>query len=404
MERILTQKPRAVLLDTIEDTATRGFETAGFTVDTFPENIDPDNLVDMCDGADFLGIRSGPKIPLEFVRRASGLLAIGCYCVGTEQVKHDAAGEYGVAVFNAPYENGRSVAEMVIGQTVNLFRQLPAHNERLHDGEWYKTAAGSHELRDKTMGIIGYGNIGKQVGMLANAFGMRVLYHDIADQLRLGIAEPTDLATLLKESDVVTLHVPGGLTEPIIGADELAQMKDTAYLINAARAKAVDYDAVSAALEQGELAGAAFDVYPDEPAKKRADFESQLRQHPNVLLTPHVGGSTVEAQTAIAKAVTNKLIRYKQTGASAGAINIPEVGLPVQPNTTRLAYLHANQVGAIAEMSELLAEYGNVTAAELRTRGEIGYAMYNIEGTPSVQELETAVSGLSACIKGRVIG
>jgi D-3-phosphoglycerate dehydrogenase len=331
------------------------------------------------------------------------ILAIGCYCIGTDHVAHDLAAYEGIAVFNAPYENGRSVAELVMGQTINLLRNLPLHNQRLHGGEWVKTANGSHELRDKTIGIVGYGNIGKQVGVLADAFGMRVLYHDITDQLRLGNAEPTDLETLLQEADVITLHTPGGQLRPVIGMDELLQMKPGSYLINAARGDAVDYPALRKVLESGHLAGAAIDVYPDEPRGKGQLFTSPLVDAPTAILTPHIGGSTVEAQSAIARTVTTKLVRYCREGATLSAINLPEVAMPYQPQTTRLTHIHQNQPGAAAEITDLIAEHGNITASVLGTKGDIGYAMYDIEQLVAKSDLLVAARGLTNCIRSRII-
>jgi len=402
MKQFNTQ-PRAVLLDTIDQEAQNQFEQQGFHVSTFREDITPDNLTDLCSDAHVLGIRSGPKLPETTIAHMEDIVAIGCYCVGTDHVDHKAAAEQGIAVFNSPYDNGRSVAELVMGQTINLLRKMTEHNNRLHNREWLKTAKASHELRDKTIGIIGYGNIGKQVGILAEALGMRVLYYDSTDQTRLGGAQSVDKQTLLQKADIVTLHTPGGQTRPVIGAHELAHMKPGSYLINAARGDAVDYGALHLALANGQIAGTAIDVYPDEPKGKHATFDSPLAGQENVLLTPHIGGSTIEAQAAIGRTVTSKLIDFCFHGTTAGAVNVPGIVEPQPAHTRRLTYLHHNQPGATAAITALISEHGNIVESVLKTKSEIGYALYDIEHLTGAPQLEVAINSLNASIRSRLL-
>jgi len=312
---------KAVLLEDIHPHAQDKFEQAGVAVETFAKDASDDELIDKLQGAQFLGVRSGPTIGRAVIRAANELVGIGCYCVGTNHIDKVAANEQGVTVFNAPFDNGQSVAQLVIGATYSLLRRLHEHNAHLHAGTWSKTEVASYELTGKTMGILGYGNIGQQVGDLAEANGMNVLYYDNAERQPRGIAMPRNKQALLAQADVVTVHIPGGLDGPVIGEKELTIMKPNAYLINAARAEAVDYGALAQQLRQNKLAGAALDVFADEPKKHGHRFVSEFQGDQRVLLTPHIGGSTLEAQRQAAESVTGAMLDYWQTGRVRQAVN-----------------------------------------------------------------------------------
>ncbi len=312
------QQAKAVILEDIHPYARELFTEAGVEVETFAKDVSHDELADKLQGAQFLGVRSGPTISGEAIRVANNLVGIGCYCVGTSHIDKQVATEQNVAVFNAPFDNGRSVAQLVIGATYSLFRRLHEHNSNLHAGAWSKTEAHSFELTGKTMGVLGYGNIGQQVGDLAEANGMNVIYYDNVERAPRGCAEPRGKRALLEEADVVTVHIPGGLGGPAIGAEELTAMKNEAYLINAARAEAVDYQALASRLRQNKLAGAALDVFFDEPKKRGHHFVSEFQGDQRVLLTPHIGGSTLEAQRSAAETVTNAMLKHWRAGMARG--------------------------------------------------------------------------------------
>lgn len=309
------QQAKAVLLEDIHPHATELFMDAGVEVETFAKDASQDELADKLRDAQFLGVRSGPAIGREAIRAASDLIGIGCYCVGTNHIDKQTATEQNVAVFNAPFDNGRSVAQLVIGATYS------------HNGNWSKTEAQSFELTGKIMGVLGYGNIGQQVGDLAEANGMNVVYYDNVVRDPRGRAEPRDKQVLLEEADIVTIHIPGGLTGPAIGVEELEMMKPSAYLVNAARVEAVDYRALADRLRQNKLAGAALDVFFDEPKKRGHRFVSEFRGDQRVLLTPHIGGSTLEAQRQAAESVTHAMLDYWQTGVVRQSVNLHSVDI-----------------------------------------------------------------------------
>lgn len=318
------QQAKVVLLEDIHPHATELFMDAGVEVETFAKDASQDELADKLRDAQFLGVRSGPAIGREAIRAAGDLIGIGCYCVGTNHIDKQTATEQNVAVFNAPFDNGRSVAQLVIGATYSLLRRLHEHNTYLHNGTWSKTEAQSFELTGKTMGVFGYGNIGQQVGDLAEANGMNVVYYDSVERKPRGRAEPRSKQALLAEADIVTVHIPGGLDGPAVGSTELEVMKSSAYLINAARAEAVDYRALADRLRQNKLAGAALDVFFDEPKKRGHRFVSEFRGDQRVLLTPHIGGSTLEAQRQAAESVTHAMLDYWQTGAVRQSVTMPD--------------------------------------------------------------------------------
>ncbi|MGY6555437.1 MAG: phosphoglycerate dehydrogenase [Wenzhouxiangella sp.] len=354
----------------------------------------PDVLAEKLRDAHFLGIRSRSQISAEVLAGAEKLTAIGCFCIGTDQVELSAARQRGIPVFNAPYANTRSVAELVLGEIIMLMRGIPARNMAAHRGEWLKSAKGSHEVRGKTLGIVGYGHIGSQLGILAEGLGMRVIYYDIAAKLPLGNAHSVGaLDELLAQSEVVSLHVPDtDLTRNMINADTLSRMRPGVHFINAARGRIVDIPALAAALRQGHVASAALDVFPAEPKGADEAFVSELRGMDNVLLTPHIGGSTIEAQENIALDVATKLVRYSDNGSTMGAVNFPEVSLPDQAGTRRILHIHRNEPGVLQAINSLISARSiNIAAQYLQTLPDVGYVVMDLEtdDTPGlVRELD----------------
>jgi D-3-phosphoglycerate dehydrogenase len=325
------------------------------------------------------------------LRNAPKLAGIGCFCIGTNQVDVDTAAELGVPVFNAPFSNTRSVAELVIAETVMLMRSIPKRNAGAHRGEWIKSAAGSYEVRGKTLGIVGYGNIGKQVGILAEHLGMRVCFYDTEAKLPLGNAR--QLATLdglLAESDVITLHVPEtAQTLNMIGADQLAAMRRGSHLINASRGTVVDIDALAMALESGHIGGAALDVFPVEPKGNDDRFVSPLTRFDNVILTPHIGGSTAEAQESIGMDVASKLISFLETGSTTGSLSVPALSLPVQHEAHRLLHIHKNVPGVLSDINGLLSSMKvNILGQYLKTNNDIGYVVVDVDRRTSSKVVE----------------
>jgi len=329
-----------------------------------------------------VGIRSRTQLSAEVLRAAPRLLAVGCFCIGTNQVDLDAAEDLGIPVFNAPYANTRSVAELVLAEIVMLMRGIPAKNAAAHRGRWMKTARDAFEVRGKTLGIVGYGHIGSQLGILAEGLGMRVIYHDIVRKLPLGNAVPADsLDEVLDRADVVSLHVPDtDETRGMIDAAELGRMNKGAHLINASRGKVVSIPALAGALDSGHLAGAAIDVFPAEPASKEDEFVSELRDFDNALLTPHIGGSTQEAQRNIAVDVATKLILYSDNGSTAGAVNFPEVNLPDHATARRIMHIHRNEPGVLQAINNVFSEAGiNIAGQYLQTLPDVGYVVMDVE-------------------------
>lgn len=375
---------RIVLFENIHPSAREVFAHAGFTdVVTHASALPPEQLREELKGAGFVGIRSRTHLDGALLGDLPDLRAIGCFCIGTNQVDLDTAALRGVPVFNAPFSNTRSVAEMVLGQTILLLRRIPEKNDRVHHGFWDKTAEGAYETRGKTLGIVGYGNIGSQVGILAEAAGMRVVFHDIEAKLPLGNAKAcTSLGQLLDQADVVTLHVPGGRgTKNLIDAAALAKMKKGAILINASRGTVVDIDALHDALQSGHLSGAAIDVFPVEPKSVDEPLASPLIGMRNVVLTPHIGGSTQESQQNIGREVAEKLVRFALSGTTKGAVNFPEIPYLEPMGAARILHVHRNLPGALGTLSSILAEHGlNIVSQQLQTRGQIGYAITDVEG------------------------
>ncbi len=383
-------KINVVLVESIHPRAVEMFKAEGFSVQTTAGAPDAKKLAALCADAHVLGIRSKSEVTPEILAAAPRLLSIGCYCIGTNQVAVKEACLKGVPVFNSPFSNTRSVAELTIAETIALHRGLGDKTMQMHRGEWDKSAAGSHEVRGRTLGIVGYGHIGSQVSVLAEAMGMRVAFFDIVPKMALGNARAVrSLKELLEISEVVTLHVPAtAQTKGMIGKAEIARMKKGSYLINNARGSVVDVHAAAAALKSGHLAGAALDVFPDEPSGKGDRFESPLQNMPNVLLTPHVGGSTEEAQEAIAEDVCDKLIKFVNIGSTGGSVNVPEVELPEQmlrdggrkARPHRILHFHKNVPGVLSKMHGLIAGMNaNISAEYLRTNEEVGYVVLDVE-------------------------
>lgn len=399
-------KIKILLLENISDAAVQELERAGYAnITRIKGALSEAELAEAVKGVHLLGIRSKTKITKNVIDAADKLLAIGAFCIGVNQIDLKAATEKGVAVFNAPYSNTRSVAELIIGLCVILIRKIADKNAAAHRGEWLKEATGSFELRGKTLGIIGYGNIGSQVSTMAEAMGMQVIYYDIATKLPLGNAkQTTELKELLKRSNIVTLHVPSDVTtRNMIDADTLKAMRKSSILINHSRGDVVDLKALAKALKSGKLAGAAVDVFPEEPEKNGDKFESILQNLPNVILTPHIGGSTEEAQANIGLDVTGKLVKYLDFGNSEGSHTVPSVSLPPQAGTHRILHIHKNKPGVLGEINSRLSKRGiNITGQYLKTRDEIGYVILDVDTKLSAEAFEI-LKGVKGTIKTRLI-
>jgi D-3-phosphoglycerate dehydrogenase len=376
-------KIRVVLLENIHESAVEYFNSRGYNnVELLKGALDGADLKEKIKDAHIVGIRSRTRLTKDVLESAEKLMAVGCFCIGTNQVDLTAAKDLGIPVFNAPYSNTRSVAELVIAETVMLMRDLPTRNWEVHEGGWNKSAVGCHEVRGKTLGIVGYGHIGTQVSVLAEAMGMRVLYFDIVEKLAIGNAQPrATLEALLAESDVVTLHVPDTPdTRDMIGAKEIAAMRDGARLLNLSRGKVVVIDALVDALKSGKIRGAGLDVFPKEPASKDELFESPLRGLRNVFLTPHVGGSTEEAQIGIGREVAEKLAKYSDDGSTLGAVNFPEVALPQQATATRFLHIHRNIPGVMSALNDIFSSHAiNIRGQYLMTDPDVGYVVVDVD-------------------------
>ena len=401
---------RVVLLEGISNSAADLFAADGYSqIERHTKALSGAALAAAVQGAFVLGIRSRTQLTAEVLAEAGPLMTVGCFCIGTDQVDLAAARGRGVPVFNAPFSNTRSVAELTIGEIVMLMRRIPQRSIAAHAGGWDKSSEGSFEVRGKTLGIVGYGNIGTQLSTIAEAMGMRVLYFDRATTLRRGNSEPVGtLGELLARSDVVTLHVPDTpATRGMIGAAEIAAMKRGAYLINNARGGIVDLEALAAALRSGHLAGGAIDVFPVEPGAAGDAFTTPLQGIENVLLTPHVGGSTVEAQERIGEEVARKLLDFLETGSSGGAVNFPQVELPRDRARSRYLHVHRNVPGVLGALNAVFSARGmNVAAQTLQTAGDLGYVM--IDADPGCEgvvpgEVLAALCTIEGTIRARVL-
>ena len=402
------QDIRVLLLEGVSQSAVDAFRNAGYSlIDYHDRSLSGDALNKAIAGAHLVGIRSRTQLDADTLAHARRLIAIGCFCIGTNQVDLEAAHLAGIPVFNAPYSNTRSVAELVIAEAILLLRGIPRRNAECHRGGWSKNATGSHEVRGKTLGIVGYGHIGTQVGLLAEALGMQVLFHDIETKLALGNARAaTSLDDLLARSDVVTLHVPETAgTRGMIGAAQIARMRPGAHLVNASRGTVVGIDALAEALRDGRLGGAAVDVFPLEPKDRDEAFESPLRGIDNVLLTPHVGGSTLEAQDNIGLEVAAKLVRYSDNGSTLSAVNFPEVALPGHEGSRRILHIHRNAPGVLSQANEVFSGRGiNIDGQYLRTDAKVGYVVIDVTASEEqATELRAALAAIPGTLRTRVL-
>ncbi len=400
------EKLKVVLFEGIHASAVDVLRNDGYTnVDTYKQSLAGDELARALEGAHFVGIRSRTHLTAEVLAQAPKLTAIGCFCIGTNQVDLDAAALRGIPVFNAPFSNTRSVAELVLGEVIMLMRGIPQKNAKLHRGGWDKSAANSWEVRGKVLGIVGYGHIGTQIGVLAEQLGMTVVFHDIESKLPLGNArQAASLEEVLRLADVVTLHVPQTpATREMIGEKQIATMKPGSFLINASRGNVVVIDALAGALESGHLLGAAIDVFPVEPTGNDAVFESPLVGFDNVILTPHIGGSTSEAQANIGGEVAAKLLRYSNNGSTVSAVNFPEVSLPEHVGKSRLLHVHRNVPGIIANINERFSRAGiNISAQFLQTNALVGYVVIDTDSDASRIALEELCS-IEGTIRCRIL-
>lgn len=403
------EKISVVLFEGVHETAVDTFTADGYTTITrHPGTLEGAALAKAVRDAHIVGIRSRTKLDAEAIRAARRLVAIGAFCIGTDQIDLASAAERGVPVFNAPFSNTRSVAELVIAETILLVRDVPQRNAELHRGFWNKSAAGAHEVRGKCLGIVGYGHIGTQVGVLAEALGMRVIFHDIVTKLALGNASSVrTLDELLAQADVVTLHVPDTpLTRGLIGPRELRRMRAGAALINASRGLVVDIDALTQALETGHLGGAAIDVFPQEPAGRDEPFVSPLIRLDQVILTPHIGGSTKEAQESIGREVADKLVRYSNLGSTLTAVNFPEVSLSDHPGMHRFIHIHQNRPGLLSQINAVFSRHNvNICSEFLETSAQLGYVVIDVEARTAIsaKTIRQELEGIDGTIRTRLL-
>ncbi|WP_422085298.1 MULTISPECIES: phosphoglycerate dehydrogenase [Variovorax] len=399
-------KIKFLLLEGIHPSAIEVIREAGYSqIETLPKALQGEELKAKLADVHFLGIRSQSQLTADVLSAAPKLVAVGCFCIGTNQVDLDAARERGVAVFNAPYSNTRSVAELVLAEAILLLRGIPEKNALAHRGGWLKSAVNSHEIRGKTLGIVGYGSIGTQLSVLAEALGMHVAFYDVVSKLPLGNARQVPkLHDLLAQSDIVTLHVPElPSTKWMIGEAEIAAMKPGGILINAARGTVVEIDALASAIKAKKLWGAAIDVFPVEPGSNKDEFVSPLRGLDNVILTPHVGGSTMEAQANIGGEVAEKLVKYSDNGTSISSVNFPEVALPAHPGKHRLLHIHRNVPGVLSEINKIFSDNNiNIASQYLQTNEKVGYVVMDIDAASSDLALEK-LAKVNGTIRSRVL-
>ncbi len=396
---------KVLLLENVHPSAHAIFGVEGFQIEVVKGALSEDELRRKVADAHVLGIRSKTQVTANVLADARRLLTLGCFCIGTNQVNLDAANIGGIPVFNAPFSNTRSVAELMIGEVIVLARHLGDRSREVHDGKWRKVAEGSTEVRGKTLGLVGYGHIGSQVGVLAEAMGMRVLFHDIQTKLPMGNnrSVPT-LGELLANSDFVALHVPATpQTKWLIGEAEIAQMKPGACLINASRGTVVVIDALVDGIKRGHVGGAAIDVYPEEPESNTDDFATPLRGLPNVLLTPHIGGSTMEAQEAIGREVATSLVKYVNSGATTGAVNFPQIELPHMPGAHRVLNVHKNVPGVLRDINKIVSDKNaNIRSQLLATDAGIGYLIMDLDHDVA-NDVKKAIATLPTSVKTRIL-
>jgi D-3-phosphoglycerate dehydrogenase len=399
-------KIKILLLEGVHQSAVETLKRNGYSnIDYVKTSLPEDVLIERIKDAHFVGIRSRTHLTEKVLDAAEKLVAVGCFCIGTNQVDLHAARVRGIAVFNAPFSNTRSVAELVLGEILLLLRRIPEQNAMAHRGVWQKSAAGSFEARGKTLGIIGYGHIGTQLGIMAENIGMKVEFYDIEDKLTLGNAtQIQNLTQLLQRADVVSLHVPETpQTKNLIGTAELEVMKRGAILINASRGTVVDIDALAEALRDKHISGAAIDVFPVEPKGNDEEFVSPLREFDNVILTPHIGGSTQEAQENIGVEVAGKLAKYSDNGSTLSAVNFPEVSLPELSGRSRLLHIHQNRPGILTQINQAFAQHGiNIAAQYLQTDASIGYVVIDVDSDHSEVALKE-LSAVEGTIRARIL-
>jgi D-3-phosphoglycerate dehydrogenase len=400
------EKIKILLLEGVHPSAIEELKMKGYSnIECISTSLAEEDLINKIANVHFIGIRSRTQLTDHVLSHAKKLAAIGCFCIGTNQVDIKAAQKRGIPVFNAPFSNTRSVAELVLGETLLLLRGIPEKSAKAHRGEWHKSAAGSVEARGKTLGIVGYGHIGMQLGILAETLGMRVRFYDVETKLPLGNASQAfSLPALLKEADVVSLHVPETVqTQNMMAAEEFSMMKDAVIFINASRGTVVDIDALAAALASKKVAGAAIDVFPVEPKGNDEEFISPLREFDNVILTPHIGGSTKEAQSNIGLEVASKMAKYSDNGSTLSAVNFPEVSLPGHTGTSRLLHIHHNQPGVLTQINQTFAQHNiNIAAQYLQTDDQIGYVVIDIEAQDSEVALRE-LKQIDGTIRARIL-
>lgn len=398
-------KIKIALLEKIDPAAEEVFRDAGFSVESISSALDGEDLKKLISDVHIIGVRSRTHVRAEHLAFAKRLLAVGCFSVGTDQVDLSASRSIGVPVFNAPHSSTRSVAELTVCCMIMLARCLGDRSAAMHQGIWQKSAEGSREIRGKTIGVIGYGHIGQQVGLLAEQLGLDVVFYDVMKKLPLGRAKPVEtLKELLAQSDFVTLHIPGGKeNENLISEKEFSSMKQGGYFINHSRGKVVDIPALKKALVSGHLAGAAIDVFPKEPASGKDPFVSELKGLANVILSPHIGGSTEEAQRNIGREVATSLVNYIDNGSTEGAVNFPNINLPTSQKSHRILYIHKNEPGALSEVNQVISELGaNIDAQYLSTFEDIGYLIMDI-GSELSEDVKEKIAVLSKAVKTRIL-
>ena len=399
-------KIKFVLFEGVHQNALDVLHAAGYTnIDYYKKALDGEALIEAIKDAHFIGLRSRTHLTKEVLEKAPKLVAIGCFCIGTNQVDLAAAKQRGIPVFNAPFSNTRSVAELVLGEIILLMRQVAKANMEVHRGVWNKSASGANEVRNKKLGIIGYGHIGSQLSVIAESLGMNVYFYDIENKLPLGNAQQvSSLEELLSSCDVISLHVPeNDSTKNLMNKERIGQLKEGSILINAARGTVVDIDALAARLADGSLRGAAIDVFPEEPASINDPFESPLRQFDNVILTPHIGGSTAEAQANIGTEVANKFVKYSDNGSTLSAVNFPEVSLPIHTKAKRLLHIHENRPGILNKINQVFVDLNvNIASQFLQTDPKIGYVVIDVELDDAHAALEQ-LKAIDGTIKARVL-
>lgn len=399
------EKIGILLLEGIHPAAVKHFEDSGYKVKSLSRALSEEDLIDSISKVHLLGVRSKTNVTERVLDKAKHLLGIGCFCIGTDQVALKSSASHGVPVFNAPFSNTRSVAELAMAEVVMLARRASHKSMLLHQGIWDKSAEGCCEVRNKSIGLIGYGHIGPQVGLLAEAFGMKVYFYDVVPKLPLSNATAVrSLSELLKVSDFVSLHVPETKeTLGMIGEKQLSQMKRGAFLLNLSRGRVVDVSALKRALEKGHIAGAALDVFPHEPNSNAEEFRSELRGLDNVILTPHIGGSTIEAQHNIGLEVSSAMLKFLETGSTTGAVNFPQVEIPLVTDSHRILNIHRNVPGVLSDINTIIAEMGgNIRAQYLSTLGDVGYMIVDVESKLS-QAVKKKIEQLETNIKTRLL-